>query len=141
MILIQPLGFFWAIPLRFGPLLGMRKHQRNALLGLSPPLQPALRSSVNGAGGHNTAVRSSPVPDPPTSTSHLRCLTASLVKPDPPEDLRVSAIPGETTKLLLEWSPPASWPFPEYFPLKYHIRYAREGDSVTETVPPASRTG
>lgn len=74
--------------------------------------------------------------DPPASTSHLRCLPASLVKPDPPEDLRVSPIPGETKKLLLEWSPPGSWPFPEYFPLKYHIRYAQEEGSVTKTVLP-----
>lgn len=84
----------------------------------------------------------------PAGTSHLRCLPASLVKPDPPEDLRVSPIPGETKKLLLEWSPPGSWPFPEYFPLKYRIRYARGESSVTKTVlptpllcPPPSRRG
>lgn len=73
---------------------------------------------------------------PPACISPICCLPAPSVKPDPPEDLRVSPIPGETKKLLLEWSPPGSWPFPEYFPLKYRIRYAREEGSVTKTVPP-----
>uniref|UniRef100_A0A8C4JY04 Epstein-Barr virus induced 3 n=1 Tax=Dromaius novaehollandiae TaxID=8790 RepID=A0A8C4JY04_DRONO len=56
----------------------------------------------------------------------LPFLVEDIIKPDPPEDLRVLPIPGETKKLLLEWSPPGSWPFPEYFPLKYCIRYARD---------------
>uniref|UniRef100_A0A8C3JI73 Epstein-Barr virus induced 3 n=1 Tax=Calidris pygmaea TaxID=425635 RepID=A0A8C3JI73_9CHAR len=50
-------------------------------------------------------------------------------QPDPSEDLRVSPTPGETKKLLQEWSLPQSWPFPEYFPLKYHIRYVQEEES------------
>uniref|UniRef100_A0A8C0I8D3 Epstein-Barr virus induced 3 n=1 Tax=Bubo bubo TaxID=30461 RepID=A0A8C0I8D3_BUBBB len=60
----------------------------------------------------------------------LPFLLENIIKPDPPEDLRVSPIPGETKKLLLEWSPPGSWPFPEYFPLKYRIRYAPEEGSI-----------
>uniref|UniRef100_A0A8C4U0P9 Epstein-Barr virus induced 3 n=1 Tax=Falco tinnunculus TaxID=100819 RepID=A0A8C4U0P9_FALTI len=60
----------------------------------------------------------------------LPFLLENIIKPDPPEDLRVSPIPGETKKLLLEWSPPGSWPFPQYFPLKYRIRYAQEGGSI-----------
>ncbi|XP_035748233.1 interleukin-27 subunit beta [Egretta garzetta] len=70
----------------------------------------------------------------------LPFLLENIIKPDPPEDLRVSPIPGETKKLLLEWSPPGSWPFPEYFPLKYRIRYAREEDSVTKTIGPYEQT-
>ncbi|XP_032568021.1 interleukin-27 subunit beta [Chiroxiphia lanceolata] len=70
----------------------------------------------------------------------LPFLLENIIKPDPPEDLRVSPIPGETTKLLLEWSPPASWPFPEYFPLKYHLRYARDNDSVPTTIGPFELT-
>ncbi|NWI65955.1 IL27B protein, partial [Todus mexicanus] len=69
----------------------------------------------------------------------LPFLLENIVKPDPPEALRVSPIPGETKKLLLEWSPPASWPFPEYFPLQYHIRYSQEG-SVTTTLGPYEQT-
>ncbi|XP_040393482.1 interleukin-27 subunit beta [Cygnus olor] len=74
-----------------------------------------------------------------TASSLLPFLVENIIKPDPPEDLRVSPIPGETKKLLLEWSPPGSWPFPEYFPLKYRIRYAREG-SVTRTIGPYEQT-
>ncbi|XP_068021107.1 interleukin-27 subunit beta [Melanerpes formicivorus] len=66
-----------------------------------------------------------------TASTLLPFLLENIIKPDPPEDLRVSPIPGETKKLLLEWSPPGSWPFPDYFPLKYHIRCAGEDGSVT----------
>ncbi|XP_042650639.1 interleukin-27 subunit beta isoform X1 [Tyto alba] len=70
----------------------------------------------------------------------LPFLLENIIKPDPPENLRVSPIPGETKKLLLEWSPPGSWPFPEYFPLKYRIRYTQEEGSVTKTVGPYEQT-
>ncbi|XP_061322637.1 interleukin-27 subunit beta isoform X2 [Pezoporus flaviventris] len=74
------------------------------------------------------------------ASSILPFLLESIIKPDPPEALRVSPIPGETTKLLLEWSPPGSWPFPEYFPLRYRIRYAQEDGSVTAMVGPYEQT-
>ncbi|NXP10487.1 IL27B protein, partial [Thinocorus orbignyianus] len=71
----------------------------------------------------------------------LPFLLESIIKPDPPEDLRVSPIPGETTKLLLEWSPPGSWPFPEYFPLKYRVRYVQEEESSgPKTMGPYEQT-
>ncbi|XP_010560623.1 PREDICTED: interleukin-27 subunit beta [Haliaeetus leucocephalus] len=75
-----------------------------------------------------------------TASRLLPFLLENVIKPDPPEDLRVSPIPGETKKLLLEWSPPGSWPFPEYFPLKYCIRYARGESSVTKTIGPYEQT-
>ena len=43
------------------------------------------------------------------------------VKPDPPEGVRLSPIPGQ--RLWVQWEPPRSWPFPETFSLKYWIRY------------------
>ncbi|XP_010021225.1 PREDICTED: LOW QUALITY PROTEIN: interleukin-27 subunit beta, partial [Nestor notabilis] len=70
----------------------------------------------------------------------LPFLLENIIKPDPPEDLRVSPLLGRPKKLLLEWSPPGSWPFPEYFPLKYHIRYAQEDGSVPSTVGPYEQT-
>ncbi|XP_061871009.1 interleukin-27 subunit beta [Colius striatus] len=73
-----------------------------------------------------------------TASRLLPFLLENIIKPDPPEDLKVSPIPEETTELLLEWSPPGSWPFPEYFPLKYYIRYGWEG-SVT-TIGPYEQT-
>ncbi|NWX15152.1 IL27B protein, partial [Aegotheles bennettii] len=74
-----------------------------------------------------------------TATRLLPFLLENIIKPEPPEALQVSPIPGETEKLLLEWSPPGSWPFPEYFPLKYHIRYAQEG-SGPKTIGPYEQT-
>ncbi|NXG25697.1 IL27B protein, partial [Grallaria varia] len=70
----------------------------------------------------------------------LPFLLENIIKPDPPEDLQVSPIPGETKKLLLQWSPPASWPFPDYFPLKYQLRYARDEDSVPTMIGPLEMT-
>ncbi|NXM93623.1 IL27B protein, partial [Sylvia borin] len=70
----------------------------------------------------------------------LPFLLENIIKPDPPEALRVSPIPGEPQKLQLEWSPPSSWPFPEYFPLQYRIRYSRDNDSVPTTVGPYEMT-
>ncbi|KAM8795097.1 interleukin-27 subunit beta [Eudromia elegans] len=67
-------------------------------------------------------------------------LVEDVIRPDPPEDLQVSPIPGETEKLQLEWSPPGSWPFPGYFPLKYHIRYTWDEGSSPQTVGPTEQT-
>lgn len=49
------------------------------------------------------------------------------VKPDPPEGVRQSPLPGQ--QLWVQWKPPRSWPFPEIFSLKYWIRYKRHGAS------------
>ncbi|NWR07869.1 IL27B protein, partial [Paradoxornis webbianus] len=75
------------------------------------------------------------------ASASLPFLLENIIKPDPPEALRVSPIPGEPQKLLLEWSPPSSWPFPEYFPLQYRIRYSWDNDSsVPTTVGPYEGT-
>uniref|UniRef100_A0A803V781 Epstein-Barr virus induced 3 n=1 Tax=Ficedula albicollis TaxID=59894 RepID=A0A803V781_FICAL len=75
------------------------------------------------------------------ATRTLLFLLENIVKPDPPEALQVSPIPGEPQKLLVEWSPPSSWPFPEYFPLQYRIRYSWDNNSVPTTVlPPPGET-
>ncbi|XP_064325726.1 interleukin-27 subunit beta [Phalacrocorax carbo] len=70
----------------------------------------------------------------------LPFLLESIIKPDAPEDMQVSPIPEETKKLLLEWHPPGSWPFPEYFLLKYCICYARKEGSITKTIGPYEQT-
>ncbi|NWH57944.1 IL27B protein, partial [Geococcyx californianus] len=74
------------------------------------------------------------------ASGHQLFLLENIIKPDPPENLRVLPIPGETTKLLLEWQPPGSWPFPEYFPLKYLIHYSWGESSVTKTIGPVEQT-
>uniref|UniRef100_A0A8D0H480 Epstein-Barr virus induced 3 n=1 Tax=Sphenodon punctatus TaxID=8508 RepID=A0A8D0H480_SPHPU len=75
------------------------------------------------------------------ATSYFHFIVEQIIKPDPPEDLTVSPIPGERKKLLLQWKPPASWPFPEYFSLKYLISYARDGGgSSNRTIGPYEQT-
>lgn len=48
------------------------------------------------------------------------------VKPDPPEGVRLRKA-GQRLQVL--WHPPASWPFPDIFSLKYRLRYRRRGAS------------
>ncbi|XP_059575997.1 interleukin-27 subunit beta isoform X3 [Alligator mississippiensis] len=75
-----------------------------------------------------------------TATSLFPFIVEHIIRPDPPEDLQVSAIPSESKKLLLEWKPPGSWPLPEYFPLKYLIRYTRQGTGSPRTIGPYEQT-
>nr|XP_033812854.1 interleukin-27 subunit beta [Geotrypetes seraphini] len=51
------------------------------------------------------------------------------IKPDSPENLTISPMPGERKKLLLQWDPPKSWPYPKIFSLKYLIRYKKSGSN------------
>ncbi|XP_029470086.1 interleukin-27 subunit beta [Rhinatrema bivittatum] len=79
--------------------------------------------------------------NPLGSVTHLHpFIVEQIIKPDPPENLRVSSIPGQRKKLLLKWDPPKSWPFPQYFPLKYLIRYQRAGSSTFRKIGPYEQT-
>ncbi|XP_054836852.1 interleukin-27 subunit beta-like [Eublepharis macularius] len=75
-----------------------------------------------------------------TATKLSPFLISQIIKPDPPEDLKVSVIPRVSRKLRLEWKPPSSWLFPEYFPLKYVIRYSRDGMNSSKTTRPSEQT-
>uniref|UniRef100_A0A8D2DXC9 Interleukin-27 subunit beta n=1 Tax=Sciurus vulgaris TaxID=55149 RepID=A0A8D2DXC9_SCIVU len=61
-----------------------------------------------------------------------------VIKPDPPEAVRLSPLPGQ--RLQVRWEPPRSWPFPEVFSLKYWIRYKRQGASRFRQVGPIEAT-
>ncbi|XP_027808310.2 interleukin-27 subunit beta isoform X2 [Marmota flaviventris] len=61
-----------------------------------------------------------------------------VIKPDPPEAVRLSPLPGR--QLQVRWEPPRSWPFPEVFSLKYWIRYRRQGASRFRQVGPIEAT-
>ncbi|KAI6051375.1 interleukin-27 subunit beta isoform X3 [Marmota monax] len=61
-----------------------------------------------------------------------------VIKPDPPEAVRLSPLPGR--QLQVHWEPPRSWPFPEVFSLKYWIRYRRQGASRFRQVGPIEAT-
>nr|XP_056701528.1 interleukin-27 subunit beta [Euleptes europaea] len=76
-----------------------------------------------------------------TRSSLFLFLMNQIIQPDPPEDLKVSAIPRASRKLRLAWKPPSSWLFPEYFPLKYVIRYSiRDGTNSSKTTRPTEQT-
>ncbi|XP_059015484.1 interleukin-27 subunit beta isoform X3 [Mustela lutreola] len=55
------------------------------------------------------------------SSSFVPFVPEHIIKPDPPEGVRLSPLPGQ--RLWVQWEPPRSWPFPEIFALKYRIRY------------------
>ncbi|XP_068942917.1 interleukin-27 subunit beta isoform X2 [Petaurus breviceps papuanus] len=61
-----------------------------------------------------------------------------IIKPDPPEAISVNPVPGK--QLRVQWEPPHSWPFPKYFPLKYLIRYQRQGATRFRQVGPIEET-
>ncbi|XP_059108076.1 interleukin-27 subunit beta isoform X2 [Peromyscus eremicus] len=72
-----------------------------------------------------------------TSSSLLAFVAEQIIKPDPPEGVRLRAA-GQRLQML--WHPPASWPFPDIFSLKYRVRYRRQGASHFRQVGPIEAT-
>ncbi|XP_071354930.1 interleukin-27 subunit beta isoform X2 [Trachinotus anak] len=67
------------------------------------------------------------------SSSHLTSfMLEDIVKPDPPEDVRVS--PNNIRDLFLQWSPPCTWANLDIFPLKYQIMYQWETRGTPKSV-------
>ncbi|XP_066491929.1 interleukin-27 subunit beta [Tiliqua scincoides] len=75
-----------------------------------------------------------------TATNLFPVFLNQIIKPDPPEGLKISPIQGESRKLLLEWNSPSSWLLPEYFPLKYLIRYSRDGTNHSKKINSLEQT-
>ncbi|KAL1783826.1 interleukin-27 subunit beta [Sigmodon hispidus] len=71
------------------------------------------------------------------SSSLLAFVAERIIKPDPPEGVRLRAA-GK--RLQVFWHPPASWPFPDIFSLKYRVRYRRHGASHFRQVGPIEAT-
>ncbi|XP_052049722.1 interleukin-27 subunit beta [Apodemus sylvaticus] len=72
-----------------------------------------------------------------TSSSLLAFVAERIIKPDPPDGVRLRT---EGQRLRVLWQPPASWPFPEVFSLKYRLRYRRRGASHFRQVGPIEAT-
>uniref|UniRef100_A0A8C9A843 Interleukin-27 subunit beta n=1 Tax=Prolemur simus TaxID=1328070 RepID=A0A8C9A843_PROSS len=72
------------------------------------------------------------------SSSFLPFVAEHIIKPDPPEGVRLNPLPGQ--QLQVQWEPPRSWPFPEIFSLKYRIRYKRHGAARFRQVGPIEAT-
>ncbi|XP_063146998.1 interleukin-27 subunit beta isoform X2 [Candoia aspera] len=75
-----------------------------------------------------------------TATNFFLIFLNQIIQPDPPENLTVSPIQGLRKKLLVQWKPPSSWLYPEYFPLQYRIRYLRDGSSISRMTGPIEQT-
>ncbi|KAM8924909.1 interleukin-27 subunit beta isoform 1-T1 [Lycaon pictus] len=73
-----------------------------------------------------------------SSSSFVPFVPEQLIKPDPPEGVRLSVLPGQ--RLWVQWEPPRSWPFPELFSLKYWIRYKHHGSPRFRQVGPIETT-
>ncbi|KAM9241605.1 interleukin-27 subunit beta [Dugong dugon] len=72
------------------------------------------------------------------SSTLLPFIPEHIIKPDPPEDVYLSPIPGK--QLRVQWEPPRSWPIPQIFTLKYRIRYKRHGSAHFRQVGPTEDT-
>ncbi|KAM5135437.1 interleukin-27 subunit beta [Mantella aurantiaca] len=64
----------------------------------------------------------------------------NIIRPDPPVNVSLSPVHRDSKKLHLRWSPPLSWPYPDYFPLSYLIRYKRKGVTQYKMVGPYEQT-
>uniref|UniRef100_A0A5F8H3H9 Interleukin-11 receptor subunit alpha n=1 Tax=Monodelphis domestica TaxID=13616 RepID=A0A5F8H3H9_MONDO len=47
----------------------------------------------------------------------------SILRPDPPQGLRVEPVPGAPRRLLVRWAYPNSWPLQPHFLLKFRLQY------------------
>ncbi|VCX13688.1 unnamed protein product [Gulo gulo] len=72
------------------------------------------------------------------SSSFVPFVPEHIIKPDPPEGIRLNPLPGQ--RLWVQWEPPRSWPFPEIFALKYRIRYKHHGSPRFRQVGPIEAT-
>ncbi|KAM5231330.1 ankyrin repeat domain-containing protein 24 isoform 5-T5 [Hipposideros larvatus] len=72
------------------------------------------------------------------SSSFVPFVPEHIIKPDPPEGVRLSPLPGQ--QLRVQWEPPRSWPFPKIFSLKYRVRYKRRGAARFRQVGPIEAT-
>lgn len=59
------------------------------------------------------------------------------VKPDPPESVSVRQIEGFSTRLMVSWNFPSSWPRGHAFPLIFNIRYRPLGSMFWSEVSKA----
>ncbi|XP_057168012.1 interleukin-27 subunit beta [Ursus arctos] len=73
-----------------------------------------------------------------SSSSFVPFVPEHIIKPDPPEGVRLRLLPGQ--QLWVQWEPPRSWPFPEIFSLKYWVRYKHHGSSRFRQVGPIEAT-
>ncbi|KAM5298453.1 interleukin-11 receptor subunit alpha [Ctenodactylus gundi] len=57
------------------------------------------------------------------STCLLDVSFHGILRPDPPEGLRVESVPGYPRRLHASWTYPGSWPYQPHFLLKFRLQY------------------
>ncbi|XP_053425874.1 interleukin-11 receptor subunit alpha isoform X2 [Nycticebus coucang] len=71
------------------------------------------------------------------STRLLDVSLQSILRPDPPQGLRVESVPGYPRRLHASWTYPASWPRQPHFLLKFRLQYRPVQHPAWSTVEPA----
>jgi len=71
------------------------------------------------------------------STRLLDVSLQSILRPDPPQGLRVESVPGYPRRLHASWTYPASWPRQPHFLLKFRLQYRPAQHPAWSTVEPA----
>nr|6O4P_A Chain A, Interleukin-11 receptor subunit alpha [Homo sapiens]6O4P_B Chain B, Interleukin-11 receptor subunit alpha [Homo sapiens] len=71
------------------------------------------------------------------STRLLDVSLQSILRPDPPQGLRVESVPGYPRRLRASWTYPASWPSQPHFLLKFRLQYRPAQHPAWSTVEPA----
>ncbi|KAM4876985.1 interleukin-11 receptor subunit alpha isoform 2-T2 [Thomomys bottae] len=70
------------------------------------------------------------------STRLLDVSLQSILRPDPPQGLRVEPVPGYPRRLHASWTYPASWPRQPHFLLKFRLQYRPAQHPVWSMVEP-----
>ncbi|XP_074251103.1 interleukin-11 receptor subunit alpha isoform X5 [Saimiri boliviensis] len=71
------------------------------------------------------------------STRLLDVSLQSILRPDPPQGLRVESVPGYPRRLRASWTYPASWPRQPHFLLKFRLQYRPAQHPAWSMVEPA----
>ncbi|XP_032979183.1 interleukin-11 receptor subunit alpha isoform X3 [Rhinolophus ferrumequinum] len=71
------------------------------------------------------------------STRLLDVSLQSILRPDPPQGLRVESVPGYPRRLRASWMYPASWPRQPHFLLKFRLQYRPVQHPAWSMVEPA----
>ncbi|KAB1252267.1 Galactose-1-phosphate uridylyltransferase [Camelus dromedarius] len=71
------------------------------------------------------------------STRLLDVSLQSILRPDPPQGLRVESVPGYPRRLRASWMYPASWPRQPHFLLKFRLQYRPAQHPAWSMVEPA----
>ncbi|KAL7876498.1 hypothetical protein AOLI_G00114610 [Acnodon oligacanthus] len=69
-----------------------------------------------------------------SATRILSVLLEEMVKPDPPVDVKATALPGK--KVQVQWAPPPTWTDPVTFPLKYKVHFYWGNPNLDSTLGP-----